>query len=90
MINLYFYLNLYYTFNISIFFFYIFWHLFHGSGIKGFMPTVCPSSDGFFQQDNAPWHKSQTAILNITVSSLHCGVHRQSAATVWCFKLIWI
>ncbi len=24
-----------------------------------FMTTVYPSSDGYFQQDNAPWHKAQ-------------------------------
>ncbi len=25
-----------------------------------FMTTVYPSSDGYFQQDNAPWHKAQS------------------------------
>ncbi len=35
-----------------------------------FMTTVCPSSDGYFQQDNPPCHKesSQTGLLNMTTS----------------------
>ncbi len=27
--------------------------------VHPFMTTVYPSSDGYFQQDNAPWHKAQ-------------------------------
>ncbi len=27
--------------------------------VHPFMTTVCPSSDGYFQQDNAPCHKAQ-------------------------------
>ena len=26
--------------------------------VRPFMTTVYPSSDGYFQQDNAPWHKA--------------------------------
>ncbi len=46
--------------------------------IHPFMITVFPSSDGYFQWDNAPCHKesSQTGLLNMTMSSLYSnGLH---------------
>ncbi len=40
--------------------------------VHPFMTTVYPSSDGYFQQYNAPCHKSsQTGFLNMTMSSLY-------------------
>ncbi len=46
--------------------------------VHPFMTTVYPSSDVYFQQDNAPWHKAQivTGFLNMTMSSLYSnGLH---------------
>ncbi len=42
--------------------------------VHPFITTVYPSSDGYFQQDNAPCHKAQspqTGFLNMTMSSLY-------------------
>ncbi len=39
--------------------------------VHPFMNTVCPSCDGYFQQDNAPCHKSsQTGFLNMAAVAL--------------------
>ncbi len=47
--------------------------------VHPFMTTVYPSSDGYFQQDNAPCHKAQIisdCFLNMTMSSLYSnGLH---------------
>ncbi len=45
--------------------------------VHPFMTTVYPSSDGYFQQDNAAKLKSsQTGFLNMTMSSLYSnGLH---------------
>ncbi|MDF4362100.1 hypothetical protein P3514_33010, partial [Vibrio parahaemolyticus] len=43
--------------------------------VHPFMTTVYPSSDGYFQQDNAPCHKAHI-ISNMTMSSLYSnGLH---------------
>jgi len=38
--------------------------------VHSFMATMHPSSDVYFQQDNAP-HKAQIGFLNMTMSSLY-------------------
>jgi len=41
--------------------------------VHPFMVTMYPSSDGYFQEDNAPCHKAQiisNGFLNMTMSSL--------------------
>ncbi len=47
--------------------------------VHPFMTTVYPSSDGYFLQDNAPYHKAQIFsdwFLNMTMSSLYSnGLH---------------
>ncbi len=44
--------------------------------VHPFMTTVYPSSDGYFQQDNATKLKSSRTGLNMTMSSLYSsGLH---------------
>ncbi len=48
--------------------------------VHPFMSTVYPSSDGYFQQDNAPCHKAQ-------ITSDWFLEHDKSAETAWCYHV---
>ena len=58
------------------------------------MTTVYPSSDGYFQQDNAPnvtkLISSQTGFLNMTMSSVYSnGLHSHQSSIQWSTFGMW-